>query len=267
VIVGPALPWTIPALRSRLGVTSVGTVLGLLNVLFLFFVLIQLRYFFGGAGLIERTAGMTYAQYARQGFFQLVTASALVLPLLLGSDWALRGAPREHQRVFCYLAGLLLVLLAVVMASALARMRLYVEAFGLSEIRLYSTAFMIYLVGVFAWFAWTVLRAHERRFAFGAVVEGFVVLAGLHLLNPDAFIVRWNLSRPATERPFDGRYAASLGGDAVPVLLDALPQLDAKARSEAVAGLHRLGEQLERDDWRNWNLSRARARRLLGRLE
>src|SRR2546430_7109132 len=49
------------------------------------------------------------------------------------------------------------------MASALQRMRLYVAEFGLSEIRLYATAFMIYLAGAFAWFAWTVLRGHWRR--------------------------------------------------------------------------------------------------------
>jgi len=150
-----------------------------------------------------------------------------------------------------------------VMASALARMRLYVGAYGLSEIRVYSTAFMLYLAGVFAWFAWTTLRGQRRRFAFGALVQGFAVLGGLHLVNPDALIVRTNLARPPAEVPFDGWYAASLSADAVPVLLDALPRIDGRARcSVAERLLHRLRE-LERDDWRNWNVARARARRLL----
>jgi len=76
---------------------------------------VQLRYFFGSAALIEQTSGLTYAGYARQGFFQLVTASALVLPILLGADHLVRGAAPAQVRVFRQLAGLLLGLLAVIM--------------------------------------------------------------------------------------------------------------------------------------------------------
>ena len=242
-----------------LSIISVGTTLGLLNLLFLLFVVVQVRYFFGGAGLVQATTGLTYAEYARRGFFELVTASALVLPILLATDWVVRDESREDRRTFRYLAGLLLALLAVVMASALERMRLYVKEFGLSEIRLYSTAFMVYLASVFAWFSWTVLRGRRRRFAFGALVQGFAVLAGLHLLSPDAFIVRTNLARPATHRPFDAAYAASLSADAVPDLLAAFPQLDEREKCLAAARL--LGRWTRDDDWRTWNLSRARARR------
>jgi hypothetical protein len=249
--------------RLSLGIIPVATALGLVDLLFLMFVVIQLRYLFGGAELIATATGLTYAEYARRGFFELVTASALVLPLLAGADWLLQNESREHQRTFRQLAIVLLLLLAVVMASALARMRLYVGAFGLSEIRVYSTAFMLYLAGVFAWFAWTTLRGERRRFAFGALVQGFVVLGGLHLVNPDALIIRTNLARPPAERPFDGWYAASLSADAVPLLLEALPRLDGRQQCTVAAGLREQLGRLERDDWRNWNFARARARRLL----
>src|SRR5437667_254233 len=136
-----------------LGIVPVGTALGLVNLLFLVFVVIQLRYFFGGAELVQSATDLTYAEYARRGFFELVAASGLVLPFLLGADWLLRDTSREHQRTLRQLSGLLLALLGVVMASALQRMRLYVAEFGLSETRLYATAFMIYLAGAFAWFA------------------------------------------------------------------------------------------------------------------
>ncbi|HVH66244.1 MAG TPA: DUF4173 domain-containing protein [Gemmatimonadales bacterium] len=244
-------------------IVPVATALGLIDLLFLLFVVIQLRYLFGGAGLVAAATGVTYAEYARRGFFELVTASALVLPLLTGADWLVRNESPAHQRTFRHLAVVLLLLLAIVMVSALQRMRLYVGAFGLSEIRLYSTAFMLYLTGVFAWFAWTTLRGQRRRFAFGALVQGFAVLGALHLVNPDAVIVRTNLARPAAERPFDGWYAASLSADAVPVLLEALPRLDARARCSVASGLEDQARRLERDDWRIWNFARARARRLL----
>ena len=249
--------------KLALGIIPVATALGLVDLLFLVFVVIQLRYLFGGADLVATATGLTYAEYARRGFFELVTASGLVLPVLAGADWLVRNDSREHRRTFRQLAIVLLLLLAVVMASALERMRLYVGAFGLSEIRVYATAFMLYLAGVFAWFAWTTLRGQRRRFAFGALIQGFVVLGGLHLLNPDAFIVRTNLARPPAERPFDGWYAASLSADAVPPLLDVLPRLDERAQCSVAAGLLEQRTRLERNDWRNWNFARSRALRLL----
>jgi len=248
---------------GAIGIGPVATALGLVNLLFLVFVVVQLRYFFGGESLIQATTGLTYAEYARHGFFQLLTASGLVLPVLMGADHLVRGETPAHLTTFRRLAGLLLVLLAVVMASAFQRMRLYVGAFGLSEDRLYATAFMLYLLGIFAWFGWTVLRGRGRSFAFGVLIQGFAVLAGLHVLNPDAFIVHTNLNRPAAERPFDAKYALSLGADAVPALLEALPNLDPPSQC-AIASklLHRWSAE-SGADWRTWNWSRSRARRLV----
>ena len=238
------------------------TALGLLNALFLLFVVVQLRYFFGGAALVQVTTGLTYAEYARQGFFQLVTASALVLPVLLGADFLVRGGTTVEIQTFRRLAALLLILLAVIMASAFERMRLYVDAFGLSEIRLYATAFMLLLLGVFAWFTWTLLRGRRERFALGVLMQGFGILAALHVMNPDAFIVKTNLNRPVAERPFDAEYALTLGADAVPALIEALPRLGAADRRVVVCGLVSRWNK-DDADWRTWNSSRARARRLV----
>jgi len=69
-----------------LGPTEVGVALGALNLLFLAFVLVQLRYLFGGRELVESRAHLTYAQYARHGFFELLAVSILVLAVLLLMD-------------------------------------------------------------------------------------------------------------------------------------------------------------------------------------
>jgi hypothetical protein len=244
-------------------VTPFAVAVGLLNALFLLFVVVQLRYFFGGAALVEATGGLTYAEYARRGFFELVTASGLVLPVLLGVDFLARGGTPPQIRTIRQLSSLLLVLLVVVVASALERMRLYVSAFGLSATRLYATAFMVFLIGVFAWFAWTVLRGNRARFAFGALMQGLAVLAGLHVLNPDAFIARTNIARPAAEHRFDVAYATTLGADAVPTLLDGLPQLPSEDRCSAATALLKRWGSDAKSDWRTWNWSRARARALV----
>ena len=263
---GALLPREAAAAEDRtpaLGIVPVGTALGLVNFLFLLFVVVQARYFFGGVATVESTTGLTYATYARSGFFQLVWASVLVLPVLLGADWLVRRETPEHVRSFRYLAGLLLVQLGVVMVSALARMRLYVGAYGLSEIRLFATAGMLYLALLFGWFAATVLRGRRVWFGSGGLVAALAVLGALHVANPDALIVRYNLARPASERPFDAAYAASLGADAVPVLVDALPRLDAQAQCAAARRLLAHWGIAASTDWRSWTWTRGVARRLV----
>src|SRR6266511_6007590 len=101
--------------RARLGAVEVAVALFILDLLFLAFVVVQFRYLFGGSTLVESEAHLTYAEYARHGFFELVTVTALTLPLLLLADWALRG---EDRRAFRWLAAALLALLGVVIASA-----------------------------------------------------------------------------------------------------------------------------------------------------
>ena len=252
--------WTQP----RLGIIPVATALGLVNLLFLLFVVVQLRYLFGGDVVVLETTGLTLAEYARSGFFELVTVSSLVLPVLLGADGLLRNEGAPGRRAFRYLAGLLLVLLGVVMVSALERMRLYVAEFGLSEDRLYATAFMGYLAILFAWFAWTVLRERQRRFAFGGVIQGLAVLAGLHILNPDALIARVNLDRAVQGNRFDAEYLAhQLSADAVPVLLERIPGLAREQSCDLTTRLLSRWTEEESGDWRSWNWSRAQARRLV----
>ena len=259
--------------------TSAVTALGALDLLFLVFVTLQLRYLFGGAAVIVETTRLTISEYARRGFFELVTAAALVLPVLLLADWATLVEGSRERRIFRMLAGLLVALVGVMLVSALQRMLLYVNTFGLTELRLYSTAFMVWLGGVFVWFTLTVLTDGRPRFAFGALVQALVVLGALHVANPDALIARVNLTmrgpvrmhdfspgrgdRPYVTNPeIDADYIARrLSADAVPVLLEDFWRVPDKA---AVA--HTLLERWDADmpgDWRSWNWSEWQARRLV----
>ncbi|MBI4165690.1 MAG: DUF4173 domain-containing protein, partial [Acidobacteria bacterium] len=246
-----------------LGIVEVGIPLGLLNVLFLSFVVIQFRYFFGGATSVILTPGLTYSEYARRGFFELVTVSALVLPLLLLAHWVLVKNNLRAERIFRWLAGFQLVLLAVIMVSAFQRMRIYQEEYGLTQQRLYPTAFMAWLAVVFVWFVLTALRGQRERFAFGAMVAGFVLIGALHIANPDALIVRVNVARMAEGKQFDALYASSLSADAVPELLAAVPRIPEPDRCIVAGRLLDSWAQPEVDDWRSWNYSRSRAQDLV----
>lgn len=246
-----------------LGAVEVGVVLGLLNVLFACFVIVQFRYFFGGAARVMSITELTYAEYARRGFFELTWVAGLVLPLLLITHALLqrKERPAVAERIFRPLAGTQVALLFVIMASAVARMRLYQSEYGLTELRLYTTAFMLWLGLVFIWFAWTVLvRSSRQRFACGALVAAFITVGLLHLLNPDAYIVRANAAHARAGRAFDAAYAASLSADAVPALISALPSLSRDERCLVARELSaRWSGPAPWEDWRSWSLARSRA--------
>jgi Domain of unknown function (DUF4153) len=248
-----------PPARFSLGIIEIGVVLGLLDLLFLAFVCVQLRYLFGGAALIAATSGLTCADYARRGFFELVTVTALVLPVLLLAHGLLRKEQPAHEGLFRALATVLLALLAVVMASAVQRMRLYVAAYGLTELRFYTTSFMGWLTLLAFWFFATVLCGRRERFAFGALVTGFLAIATLDGLNPDALIVSANAARVDMVVPMDAEYVSSLSADAVPVLVDALPAMNEAERATAAAQLLSAWAAPSSRDWRTWNWSRAQA--------
>src|SRR5215203_4923767 len=208
-----------------LGIVEVGMVLGLLDLMFLTFVVIQLRYLFGGAGRVTTAAGLSYAEYARHGFFELVTVTALALPLLLIAHWLLRTENRTHEILFKALAGIMVGLLFVVVASALQRMYLYQQEFGLTELRLYTTIFMAWISAVLLWFVLTVLRARPERFAYGALLAGFAAIFAINTMSPDALIASTNIDRMEEGKRFDAYYLTTLSADAVPVLVETLPEI------------------------------------------
>jgi hypothetical protein len=142
-------------------------------------------------------------------------------------------------------------------------MNLYVYSYGLTELRFYSTAFMIWLAILTLWFAATALPGRRERFAFGVLLTGFVAIALLHVANPDAYIARTNLARVQTGGGPDMEYLTSLSADAVPTLVPVLFAQDgdpSPRNRRAAALLLARKDRLNQQDWRTWNWSRMRAR-------
>ena len=245
---------------------EVSVALWILNLLFLGFMAVQLRYLFGGANMVEVTAGLSYAEYARRGFFELVATAALVVPILLLADWSAAPVASRSRSVLRITMLVLAVLLVGVIASAAYRMRLYQEAYGLTEDRLYVSVFIVWLTVVLGWLVFTVLRGRRRRFAFGAIIAGVASIAALHGLNPHALIARVNLDRAAAGKQYDGKYLGTLSADAVPVILARLDQLPEAERCRATGMLKERWSGERPGGWRTWNLSDWRARRLVAPL-
>lgn len=253
------------SLGVRLGMLEVLIVLGSIILLFIAFIAVQSTYLFGGEEMVQATTGLTYAEYARSGFFEMAVAAGLVLPLLLFGIWAVRDEPTRRQRMIRGSAMLLVVLVFVIMGSAMLRMQLYQSAYGLTLPRIYATALIVWLAVVFTWFIATVLRGRARRFVAGAVVTAMAGVLLLAAMNPEARVVDANAERARSGASFDAAYAMrELGPDAVPALVAALPTVP--AQDACVVAHHLVQEwgsgsrEAQMESWRSWNLARARAR-------
>jgi hypothetical protein len=242
-----------------LGTVELCIILGLMNLLFLTFVVIQVPYLFGGMTLVQATPDFKLAEYARRGFFELIWVALLVLPILLATHWLLRRDKPINEKLFTVLAGIQIGLLFVIMLSAGQRMLLYTGSlgYGLTTARFYPMAFMSWLALVFVWFVLTVLRGAREQFAWGALWLAFFVLATLHVMNPDDFIVRTNVRLWQQGRMFDSYYATTLSRDATPVILESLPNMSAEQQCAVKRELGWKKQQLEKyEELRSWNYSR-----------
>jgi hypothetical protein len=162
------------------------------------------------------------------------------------------------------LSGSVIALLFVIMFSAVYRMRLYQIEFGLTELRLYTTAFMGWLAIVSVWFMITVGRGRADRFAFGALASACSVLLILNVLNPDDFIVRVNAGRVEATNPLDTSYVASLSADAVPALIAVLPKMNAHDECVTAGRLLDRWSPPQHFDVLTWNLARSLAWQAVG---
>jgi len=210
----------IPRDMGYLGATEVVTVLGSLAAMFALFVGIQFAYLFGGGDYIRRTTGLTTAEYYRQGFFQLVAVAALVALLVLVLDWWHRDPHRAPGKAVTVLFEFLIALTAVMVMSALVRLAVYMDSFGISRLRVYTAAFVIWIAVILIVLGVFVVRGRRDRFAPAAIVAAFAVVMGLNLLNPDALIARVNIDRHLeTGAELDLDYLGTLSDDAVPAMV------------------------------------------------
>lgn len=243
---------------TRLGRLEWMIPLILLDALFLAFVVVQLAVLFGGHDHVLETAGLTYAEYARQGFGQLIAAATLTLAVTAATVRFAAVAKRGDVVLRDALLGLLLALTLVVLASAVHRLRLYEDAFGLTRARLAAETFALAVAGFLVLVAAAGrLPIVRRRLGPLSVAAAAVGLLAFSFSNPDGRVAARNVERWRDTGKLDVPYLQGLSADAVP----SLAKLPEPLRFRVLAPyVERLDEA---DSWTSANVSRRRARALL----
>jgi hypothetical protein len=235
--------------------------IGLLVALFGLFVGVQLATLFGSDDYVRRTTGLTYAEYARGGFWQLLVVTVLALGVvLLASRYA--PTPTRADRTWKRtLLAALAVLTLVIVASALRRMWLYQEAYGFTTLRLVVLTCELWLGACFLLVLVAVLRLRARPVVREMAAAGVVALLALAAINPDGFVAAYNVDRYAATGQLDTWYLGTLSADAVPALV----QLPQQQRCEVLPSIAAVMGGPE-DDWTGWNASRTAAREALAEM-
>jgi hypothetical protein len=252
--------------RPRLGTTETLVVLVSLDVLFAVFVLIQAAYLFPGADPIALT-GLTYAEYARRGFFELVFAVMLAGALILTLDYLVAGRTTAYRLA----TAVLVLLIGAVLVSAAVRLSLYQQAYGWTELRFYVLTCIGWLaLGLVATLvALAVNRVSTLpKFMLGSAL---VIALACNFLGPQAFVTAQNLQRivePALV-PADGykqldvEYIGYLGADSILVALDYLPLMPPEQAAALRPILEEQASEMRRTSlttgWPSWNFARQRA--------
>jgi len=243
--------------------------LALIDALFVGFVALQIAYLFGGRDTID-AAGVTYSAYGRRGFFELVVVSAIVAVLLFACDILLRSRGRAYAAA----ALTLLVLTAAVVVSAGYRMALYQQAYGWSELRLYTFAGIGFIACALVILGWAVLARRMERALPALVAAAAAAALAVNAIAPADFVARRNIERvlhPASlpedaSRGLDVGYLVTLGEGAIPALFELAPELPSPERSAVLEVLRAATLRSETTvGWQSWNLDRERARSIVVR--
>ena len=170
--------------------------------------------------------GLTYAPYAREGFFQLCVVSGFNATFLLGFQVFMRRKPGERGILRRIYSAIISLFTLVLIATALSKLILYVDAYGMTRARVVA-AWMILLLAVI--FFLTLIHVFFKKFPIAIAILVTCVLFSLILFLPniDGMIADYNVN-------------AYLSGDLSSVDIDALSDLD----YAAVPALSRLEDNL-----------------------
>jgi len=216
------------ALSVRIvGPVEIMVVLGSLASLFAVFVALQLVVALGGADHVLETEGLTQADHARRGFFQLLWVAGLSTSLVGGLRATRSLDARKGQDRFVLLALVTLALTVVIAAVSVQRLLLYIGSFGLTQSRLWAlvaagaigVGILLFAMSIVGW------RKDQSWLPGSLVVLAASVVFVLNLMNPDAIVASYNLSN---QTDVDVVTISRLSDDAVPTILGRLDEAPAE---------------------------------------
>jgi hypothetical protein len=249
----------------RLRGMDAAVLLGGVGALFLVYAVVQLSALMAGGQYVREQTGLTYAEYARTGFFQLMAAAAISFVVLCVVRPTVQRA-ETGARLLRWLVGAVVVLTNGLVVGSIVRIQLYSDVFGLTHLRLYTVVAAVWL-GVVVLLAGVaaIRRGPGDWMAVTASAAAALAVLAMNVVNPDQLVARENIGRASAQTArFDAPYLSRLSDDAVPWIVDHLDEVPAGERAGLVAAL--CADARPSGGWAAWNASASAADEALAEL-
>ncbi|MCL6570509.1 MAG: DUF4173 domain-containing protein [Bacillus sp. (in: Bacteria)] len=238
------------------------TVLVLINVVYVLFTIVQFKYFFSGT-LQE---DLTFAEYARKGFFELLFVTLINLSITVFVITFVNQTTSVMRRLTQIMLTILVLASAVLLTSAFMRMGLYEKAYGFTFTRVLVHSFMIFLVVIFTYTLVKIWIEKLSLFHF-YFITSILYYTAITVINLDTIVVKQNIARYETSGKIDVFYLSKMSSTGVLGLID-LYEKDKNIPDLKTVLQERKNEALIEDTpWQSYNLKRAQASTELKKLE
>ncbi|MDP4179260.1 MAG: DUF4173 domain-containing protein, partial [Bacillota bacterium] len=199
------------------------TVLVSINLVYLLFTMIQFTYLFGSINH-NLPQNLTYAEYARKGFFELVLVTLINLIIILATGSFTKINSNKIYAAVKVLNSFLVFCTGVMLFSAHFRMSLYEETYGYTYLRIFTHAFMIF---IFVLLIISLIKIWNQKLVVLKyyIIVSLIAYILINFVNVDSIIAKNNIERYHHSEEIDVSYLTQLSYDAVPQLLDFLPEL------------------------------------------
>ena len=177
--------------RFMPGATAVA-LLGVVSALYLVFILTQVPYFFSAFGGRLPEGWVSYAEFARQGFSELCVIAVINLAVILGVHFSVEKG-ENLGRALKSLLSLLPLLTLVLIGTALSKLWLYIDQFGLTMMRVKPAAVLFLLAVIFA----SLALAERAKFPKlrVAVATGVIIMLAFSWFNVEGMVATYNANR------------------------------------------------------------------------
>jgi hypothetical protein len=196
-------------------------------LVYLVFFISQWKYYISGF-LGKLPQNMIYSEYARKGFFELCGVAVInVILLILVAVFAKRKDDYKERPAIRLLSGLISLSSLILITTALAKMWMYIEAYGLTPKRVYSTWFMVSLFAIFLVALIKQIFVKMKLLPL-AVVLSILFFGSFAVVGADSFIAEYNVNRylNGTLKEIDVEAMQDLGDAAIPSLVKVIEQSD-----------------------------------------
>ncbi len=242
---------------------------GSVTLLFAAFILVQFRYLFSSVGERELAElginSLTYSEYVRKGFFELLVASSVACGLLLYVLRYIKQLRGKLAAVVHLFGTILTIETGFLLLSAVKRLLLYADAHGLTRARVFGFIFLVWLGILLIIFLVKLFQRVKQQWFFGSIVAATLfVLILVNVINVDGLIA--TSYKPTVNGEIDYYYLANLSPDGEQSWQPAIEDsIETVSRLEGIANIST--EQNRQLYYRNYTLRKLQERKdyLLGK--